>query len=54
MNTIKVEICCGTACYLLGLEVGSSEYNKIISSVLRDTSIDSKDFIAAAKAYAKK
>ena len=42
------------SCVLLGVEIGSSEYNKIISSVLRDTSIDSKDFIAAAKTYAKK
>ncbi|WP_300943850.1 hypothetical protein [uncultured Duncaniella sp.] len=53
-QTILALVYAHSAAKMTGMELGSSEYNKVITRVLKDTEIDAKEFTAAAKAVAGK
>lgn len=53
-QTILALVYAHSAAKLTGMETGSSEYNKVITRVLKDTEIDPKEFTTAAKAYVGK
>lgn len=49
-QTILALVYAHSAAMLTGMEVGTSDYAKVITRVLKDTEIDAKEFNAAAKA----